>query len=96
MIAAIATLRAKEGSEADFLAVAKEMAAAVNANEEGCLSYEIFQGETPRPSSSSSATGTKPPRKPTAIPSISKPSAPAWAPSWPPAPTSNVCRKRNI
>ena len=32
MIAAIATLRAKEGSEADFLAVAKEMAAAVNAN----------------------------------------------------------------
>ena len=45
MLAAIATLRAKEGSEADFLAVAKEMAAAVNANEEGCLSYEIFQGE---------------------------------------------------
>ena len=48
MIAAIATLRAKEGSEADFLAVAKEMAAAVNANEEGCLSYEIFQGENPQ------------------------------------------------
>ncbi len=48
MLAAIATLRAKEGSEADFLAVAQELAAAVNANEPGCLSYEIFQGETPQ------------------------------------------------
>ena len=48
MLAAIATLRAKEGSEADFLAVAQELAVAVNANEEGCLSYEIFQGEDPQ------------------------------------------------
>ncbi len=48
MFAAIATLTAKEGSEADFLAVAQEMAAAVNANEEGCLSYEIYQGENPQ------------------------------------------------
>ena len=48
MLAAIATLRAKEGSEADFLAVAQELAVAVNANEEGCLSYEIFQGEIPQ------------------------------------------------
>ena len=48
MLAAIATLRAKEGSEADFLAVAQELAVAVNANEEGCLSYEIFQGENPQ------------------------------------------------
>ena len=48
MLAAIATLRAKEGSEADFLAVAQELAVAVNANEEGFLSYEIFQGENPQ------------------------------------------------
>ena len=48
MLAAIAPLRAKEGSEADFLAIAQEMAVAVNANEEGCLSYEIFQGDNPQ------------------------------------------------
>ena len=45
MLAAIATLKVKEGCEDDFLAVAKELVAAVNANEPGCLSYEVFKGE---------------------------------------------------
>lgn len=45
MLAAIATLTSKEGALDDLLAVAKELAAAVNANEEGCLSYEVFKGE---------------------------------------------------
>ena len=48
MLAAIAIVKAKAGSEAEFLAVAHEMAVAVNANEEGCLSYEIFQGDNPQ------------------------------------------------
>ncbi|MCH2506548.1 MAG: hypothetical protein MK125_13485, partial [Dehalococcoidia bacterium] len=59
-------------------AVAREMAAAVNANEEGCLSYKIFHGETPKNSSLSNAARTWPQRKLTAILSISKQSAPAW------------------
>ncbi|MBV38590.1 MAG: antibiotic biosynthesis monooxygenase [Rhodospirillaceae bacterium] len=45
MQAAIATLTAKEGAVDDLLAVGQEMAAAVNANEPGCLSYEVFKGE---------------------------------------------------
>ena len=47
MLAAIATLKAKEGALEDLLAVGKELAVAVNANEEGCLSYEVFKGEEP-------------------------------------------------
>ena len=48
MLAAIATLRGKDRFRSLFYAVAIEMAAAVNANEEGCLSYEIFHGENPQ------------------------------------------------
>ena len=48
MLAAIATLHAKKGLESQFLAVAQELATIVNANETGCLSYEIFQGENPQ------------------------------------------------
>ena len=45
MLAAIATLTAKEGAVDDLLAVGQELAAAVAANEPGCLSYEVFKGE---------------------------------------------------
>ena len=83
MLATIATLRGKDRFRSLFYAVAMEMAAAVNANEEGCLSYEIFHGENPKHSSLSNAARTRPQRKLTAILSISKQSAPAWAPSWP-------------
>lgn len=48
MISIIATLTAKEGAEADFEAVAKELAAAVNANEEGCLFYALHKADAPR------------------------------------------------
>ncbi len=47
MLATIATLTSKDGALEDLLAVGKEMAVAVNANEEGCLSYEVFKGEEP-------------------------------------------------
>ena len=45
MLATIATLRAKDGALDDLFAVAKEMQAAVAANEPDCLSYEAFKGE---------------------------------------------------
>ncbi len=45
MLAAIATLTSKEGALDDLLAVAKELQAAVAANEPDCLSYEAFKGE---------------------------------------------------
>ena len=48
MLATIATLRDKDRFRSLFYAVAMELAAAVNANEEGCLSYEIFHGEKPQ------------------------------------------------
>ena len=83
MLATIATLRGKDRFQSLFYAVAMEMAAAVNANEEGCLSYEIFHGENPKHSSLSNAAGTRPKRNLSAIISILKLLAPAWAPSWP-------------
>jgi quinol monooxygenase YgiN len=48
MLAAIATLKVKEGAEEDFLAVAKELVAAVNANEPGCQFYQIYKGDEAR------------------------------------------------
>jgi len=48
MIGAVAELTVKEGSQADFEKVARELEAAVNANEEGVLLYRLFkvQGST--------------------------------------------------
>lgn len=48
MIGAVAELTVKEGSQADFENVARELEAAVNANEEGVLLYRLFkvQGST--------------------------------------------------
>ena len=75
MLATIATLRDKDRFRSLFYAVAMELAAAVNANEEGCLSYEIFHGENPQTFILlSNAARTRPQRKLPAILSISKPS----------------------
>ena len=41
----VATLKAKPGEEAAFEAAAGELAAAVNANEPGCLLYQLCKGE---------------------------------------------------
>lgn len=48
MIGAVAELTVKEGSQADFEKAAKELEAAVNANEPGVLLYRLFkvQGST--------------------------------------------------
>jgi quinol monooxygenase YgiN len=41
----IATIKAKPGQEAQFQAAALELAAAVRANEPGCLLYTLSKGE---------------------------------------------------
>ena len=48
MIGAVAELTVKEGSQAEFEKVAKELEVAVNANEDGVLLYRLFkvQGST--------------------------------------------------
>ena len=48
MIGAVAELNIKDGSQADFEAAAKQLEAAVNANEPGVLYYKLFkvQGST--------------------------------------------------
>jgi quinol monooxygenase YgiN len=43
----VATIKAKAGSEAEFRAAALQLAAAVRANEPGCLLYTLNQGESP-------------------------------------------------
>jgi quinol monooxygenase YgiN len=43
MIGAYALLTIKDGSQADFEAVAAELVAAVNANEPGCELYRLFK-----------------------------------------------------
>ena len=47
MIGVIATLKVKPGMEKEFEAVAKELAAKVNANEPGCKLYVIHHGDAP-------------------------------------------------
>ena len=42
ILGVIATLKAKEGSEADLLAALKKLAELVRANESGCLQYDPF------------------------------------------------------
>ena len=48
MIGAVAELTVKEGAQAEFEKVAKELEVAVNANEDGVLLYRLFkvQGST--------------------------------------------------
>ncbi len=48
MIGAVAELTVKEGTQAEFEKVAKELEAAVNTNEDGVLLYRLFkvQGST--------------------------------------------------
>ena len=43
----IATIKAKSGQEAQFQACALELAAAVRANEPGCLLYTLSKGDDP-------------------------------------------------
>ena len=43
--ATVATIKVKPGPEAQFEAVALKLAAAVNANEPGCLLYTLNKGE---------------------------------------------------
>jgi len=47
MISVVATLKIKKGQGADFEAIAGEMVAAVNANEEGCLFYQAHRTDDP-------------------------------------------------
>jgi quinol monooxygenase YgiN len=47
MLATIATLKVKEGQEAEFEAAAKALVEAVNANEPGCLLYTLNKGDEP-------------------------------------------------
>lgn len=47
MPAVVATIKVKPGQGAEFEAVAKEMAAAVTANEPGCHFYVLCRSETP-------------------------------------------------
>jgi quinol monooxygenase YgiN len=46
MLGVVATLKVKPGMEAQFEAVAKELAAKVNANEPGCKLYVLHRAET--------------------------------------------------
>ena len=47
MLGVVATLKVKPVMEREFEAVAKELAAKVNANEPGCTLYALHVGETP-------------------------------------------------
>jgi len=48
MIGIVAKLKTKEGAEADFEAVAKQLVEAVNANEPNCQYYQLFRSEEPQ------------------------------------------------
>jgi quinol monooxygenase YgiN len=43
MIGAVATLTIQDGKQAEFEAVAKQLVAAVNANEPGIILYRLFK-----------------------------------------------------
>ncbi len=47
MIGIVATLKVKDGAQADFEAVAKQLVAAVNANEPDCLYYALYRTDDP-------------------------------------------------
>ena len=48
MIGIVATLKAKEGMEADFEEAAMKLVAAVNANEPGCEFYALHRTDDPQ------------------------------------------------
>src|ERR1700733_6682177 len=48
MLAVVATIKVKPGSEAEFEAVAKELAAQVNAKEPGCRLYILTRSPSPQ------------------------------------------------
>lgn len=48
MIGIVATIKIKEGSEKDFVSVAKELVAAVHANEPGCILYALHKTDDPQ------------------------------------------------
>jgi quinol monooxygenase YgiN len=43
----VAIIKVRDGHQAEFEAVAKKLAAAVNASEPGCLLYTLNRGEDP-------------------------------------------------
>lgn len=43
----VATIKVKDGRQAQFEEVAKKLVAAVNANEPGCLLYTLNKGDDP-------------------------------------------------
>ena len=47
MIGVVATIKVKEGQGAEFEKVATELVKQVNANEKGCLLYQLYHGEEP-------------------------------------------------
>jgi quinol monooxygenase YgiN len=46
-LSVVAKIKVKDGQQASFEAVAKKLAAAVNANEPGCLLYTLNKGDDP-------------------------------------------------
>jgi quinol monooxygenase YgiN len=44
----VATLKVKAGEEAAFEAIARQLVAAVNSSEPGCMLYTLNKGEDPR------------------------------------------------
>jgi quinol monooxygenase YgiN len=48
MLAIVATIKVKPGSENDFEAVAKQLVAKVNANEPGCKLYALCRSSEPQ------------------------------------------------
>ena len=47
MFGTVATIKVKEGQGAEFEKVALELVKQVNANEKGCLLYQLYHGEEP-------------------------------------------------
>ncbi|MEQ9638892.1 MAG: putative quinol monooxygenase [Alphaproteobacteria bacterium] len=47
MIGVIATIKVKDGQQADFEATAKRLVEAVRANEPGCLTYALHKTDDP-------------------------------------------------
>ena len=46
-LSVVAKIKVKDGQQAGFEAVAEKLAAAVNANEPGCLLYTLNKGDDP-------------------------------------------------
>ncbi|HZD25697.1 MAG TPA: putative quinol monooxygenase [Alphaproteobacteria bacterium] len=47
MLSIVATIKVKDGHQAQFEEVAKQLVAAVNANEPGCKLYSLNKGDDP-------------------------------------------------